>query len=379
MKKLYIIFDQIPPRDSGGLVVTYINMVKWLKQHYNITIVSVFKSNVLNEQLFSEVNVISLSKYELDNRFYRLFQYIKDRRADKFLRALISAFYFFGYICVARKKIDRIIQKDDVVISVSPTASAFIPTNVEFVQDIHTNYEYFWGNKLLGKLQAKMMSTPKITVFRNKRDADKGMKRFPSTYLYNFVDEIEYNIKDYDINRRRNRILYVGRLHPQKNPMRLLKCARILKEKGYPFILDIYGTGILEEKMKQEIAKQDLAQNVFLKGYVEDKHIYAQYSMLWLTSELEGLGLCILEAKANATPTVSVNWGGAINEVIEDKMDGYIAENDIEFTDRVIELLNNDDLLMEMSKRAYENYGKKFSNETTKKRLITILETYKEG
>ena len=70
---------------------------------------------------------------------------------------------------------------------------------------------------------------------------------------------------------------------------------------------------------------------------------------------------------------------GAINEVIEDKMDGYIAENDIEFTDRVIELLNNDDLLMEMSKRAYENYGKKFSNETTKKRLITILETYKEG
>ena len=377
MKNLYIIFDQIPPLDSGGLVITYVNMVKYLKENYNIKIVSVFKSNELDEQIFSNVELISLSNFQLDNRFYRIFQYIKSGEICKAIKALFSAFYFFAYIGIAKHKLAKRIGDNDFVISVSPTASAFIPSNIEFIQDIHTNYEYFWGDKLLGKMQSKLMSTPKLTVFRNKKDADKGAKHFPSTYLYNFVDEINYDYKDFELNTRRNRFLYMGRLHPQKNPLRLLKCAKMLKERGYSFILDIYGTGMLKEELEQEILNMDLSQNVFLKGYTTDKNVYSEYSMLWLTSKLEGLGLCILEAKANATPTVSVNWGGAIQEVIEDQKDGFIANNDHEFVNYVINLLEDDTLLKKMSKKAYDNYHNNFSNEATKHRLIEIIDTYK--
>lgn len=377
MKNLYIIFDQIPPLDSGGLVITYINMVKYLKESYNIKIVSVFKSRELDEQIFSNAELISLSNFQLDNRFYRIFQYMKSGKIGKSIKALFSAFYFFAYIRIAKHKLAKRIRDNDFVISVSPTASAFIPSSIEFIQDIHTNYEYFWGNKLLGKMQSKLMSKPKLTVFRNKRDADKGAKHFPSTYLYNFVDEINYNFKDFELNTRRNHFLYMGRLHPQKNPLRLLKCAKILKDRGYTFTLDIYGTGMLKEELEQEIINMDLSKNVFLRGYTTDKNIYNKYSMLWLTSELEGLGLCILEAKANATPTISVNWGGAIKEVIEDQQDGFIANDDHEFVNYVINLLEDDKLLKKMSKNAYDNYHKNFSNEATKHRLIEIIETYK--
>lgn len=34
MKKLYIVFDQIPSKESGGLIATYFNLVKLLDQDF---------------------------------------------------------------------------------------------------------------------------------------------------------------------------------------------------------------------------------------------------------------------------------------------------------------------------------------------------------
>ena len=95
MKNLYIIFDQIPPLDSGGLVITYINMVKYLKESYNIKIVSVFKSRELDEQIFSNAELISLSNFQLDNRFYRIFQYMKSGKIGKSIKASLKQYCFF--------------------------------------------------------------------------------------------------------------------------------------------------------------------------------------------------------------------------------------------------------------------------------------------
>lgn len=372
MKKLYIVFDQIPSLKSGGLIVTYLNMVRCLRSEYDIRIISVFKSD--NEDLFEGIPIYNLSEYLIDNRFFRILQYWKKKDLPAVLKAVKSAFYFFAFIPFAKKKMKKMISQEDIVVSVSPTASMFIHPAIPFVQDIHTNFEYFWGKNKFGVLQAKLMSTPRITVFRNKLDAEKGAQRFPSTYLYNFVEQIDYNADTYDIEARKHKILYMGRLHQQKDPMRLLDCAKMLKERGYQFQLDIYGTGALKEDLQRKIISENLTDVASLKGYIKDKKIYSEYSMLWLTSKNEGFGLCIVEAKANATPTISVNWGGAINEVMKHGEDGFIAENNEEFVAYTAQLLENDALLTEMSRNAYRNYCENFSNETVKKRLIHILE-----
>ena len=52
MKKLYIVFDQIPSKESGGLIATYFNLVKLLDQDFEIHIVSIFNTNKKNKNLF---------------------------------------------------------------------------------------------------------------------------------------------------------------------------------------------------------------------------------------------------------------------------------------------------------------------------------------
>ena len=52
MKKLYIIFDQLPPITSGGLLQTYINLVDYLKNEYDIKIISVFNTEERNKKIF---------------------------------------------------------------------------------------------------------------------------------------------------------------------------------------------------------------------------------------------------------------------------------------------------------------------------------------
>lgn len=47
--------------------------------------------------------------------------------------------------------------------------------------------------------------------------------------------------------------------------------------------------------------------------------VYKDYSLLWITSDYEGFGLVIIEAKANGVPTISTNWGEGVFEVIEKK------------------------------------------------------------
>ena len=51
-KKLYIVFDQIPNKSSGGLVATYISLVKLLEKEYDIEIISIFDCNPENKEQF---------------------------------------------------------------------------------------------------------------------------------------------------------------------------------------------------------------------------------------------------------------------------------------------------------------------------------------
>lgn len=377
MRKLYIVFDQIPPMESGGLIVTYLNMVEQLKDEFEIVIISVFRSKKKQEALFPGVKIITLSNFLIDNRFFRIGQYFKNKDIHKIFGAILSMFWFFAYRFTAKRKIKKIINEEDIVISVSPTASMFIHRHIKFIQDIHASFEYFWGDNLFGRLQALLMSKPQLTVFRNKVDSKKGEKKFKSTYMYNFLENISYDMNDFDIKKRKNRILYMGRLHPDKDPIRLLECAKILKDRGIDFQLDIFGTGILRKELEQKIAADNLSDVVALKGYSTDKNIYSNYGVLWLTSKHEGFGLVIVEAKANATPVISSNWGEAVNEVIEAGVDGFIADSNQEIADYTAELFADEEKLISLSRGAKNNYHEKFSNEITKKRLIYILNNYK--
>ena len=104
--------------------------------------------------------------------------------------------------------------------------------------------------------------------------------------------------------------------------------------------------------------------------------MYLNYKALVSASRLEGLPLNILEAKRCGIPVVSYSWGESTAEVIHNGKDGYILENQNDFKDKVLLLDQNDQLLMELSKNAFDDY-QRFSPKSFIVKYIEFLENYK--
>ena len=74
-KNLYIVFDQLPGKKTGGLVTTYVRISKLLKEEYNIKILSIF--NYEENELFKENEVIYINKNMVSSDCINIISYIR--------------------------------------------------------------------------------------------------------------------------------------------------------------------------------------------------------------------------------------------------------------------------------------------------------------
>ncbi len=376
-RKIFIVFDKLPPLDSGGLVEMYARFVSTFSKEYDIKIISVFNFDYNDVPEFQDIDIIKLCNIVIDNRFYHAINHLKKLHFRKFFISIFSAALYFMYAPISRIRMKKLID-NDIVIASAPAGAYFISKNVDFLLDIHSQFEYFWGSNKMGRLQSKIMRKPVVTVFRNQADCKKGNELFTSEYVYNFYDDS--NMKhDVALTDRRN-ICFVGRMHPAKDPLRMVNIVHTIKQKGIDVIVDVYGTGILEDRVKEEVKKLQLQDNIKFKGFVKEKAFYDTYRLLWVTSKaeakVESFNLVTVEAKAAGVPCVSTCWGPATYEVIEQGVDGYVALNNDDFIEKTIALLNDDELFYHFSKCARHNYETRFSKEQYKEKYEFIFKKY---
>lgn len=373
-KNLYIVFDQLPTKKAGGLVATYARLSQLLHDKYNIKIISIF--NYEENDLFNNDDVLCVNNNVVSPDCINFISYLKKLDIKNTFVSLRNLFLYFASIPFNRKKVAKIINKDDLVIVSCPSAAIFMPKNIDFILEIHIYFKYFFGNNIKGRLQTMLMQKPKLMLFRTKSDMLEARKAgFKNVgYIYNFFDN------DNIIPNKKlikNKICFVGRLEEQKNLPRMMIIAKELKKVNNNFILDIYGDGSYKDLICKLINEYDLIDNVYLKGFTDNKKIYSEYSLLWMTSNKEGLSLSIIEAKANGVPTISTNWGEGVFEVIEDGKDGFIAKDNEDFVDKTMTLLSNDKMLKLFKERSLENF-QKFSKDEAKKNWVYLLNNYKE-
>lgn len=369
--EIVVVFDKIPTKKDGGLVATYVDFVKELSDDYEITFLSVFRSDPSDIPVFSTVNTVTLFDRELDNRFYKMFAHLRKGDIKDFSFALSSAFRYFLSIPIARFRTAKLLT-DKKVIAVAPAAASFLSRKIAYILEVHINYEYFWGPGILGRAQSMLIPAPKLTVFRNEADARKGSARFPSTFMYNTFDDTSLPRPSLPIQNR-FKACFVGRLVEQKNPLALLDYAEEVCKSIAEFKLDIYGDGPLYESLDSEILARGLGDAITLKGFTDDKAIYQKYDLLWLSSRFEGFGLVIVEAAANMVPTVSTDWGPAVYEVIRDGETGYIAKTPEDFVEKSLSLLLNPKVRGQFAQKAFDVFHERFSRSVHKARWIEIL------
>ena len=373
MEELYVVFDMIPTKKDGGLVATYVDFVRELSSEYSIKFVSVFRSEPSDIPEFDSLDVITLFDTPIDNRFYHAPTLLKQGKIGAAVFALNSALSFFLHIPPGRKRMKKLFSGKRVV-AVAPAAAMFLNSSIRYILEIHTNFEYFWGDNLLGKMQAALVPPAALTVFRNKSDAEKGRTLFPSTYIYNTFDSSLLR-QPRPLASLCHRALFVGRLVEAKNPFLLLDCAKRVRERINDFTLDIYGDGELRRPLQDRIQELGLTNVVRLRGFTEDKSVYQNHDLLWLTSNHEGFGLVIIEAAANMVPTVTTNWGSAVSEVVIDGETGYIAEDIDSFVSRSCDIMHSLDLRNKLASNALCNYNNRFSPETHKERWLQLLDS----
>ena len=127
-------------------------------------------------------------------------------------------------------------------------------------------------------------------------------KNIQKEVLENWVDESRF----YNFEKGSpQRYIYVGRLEPVKNPLRLLKAWKNINHK-----LDIYGDGSLKSKIIDFIKQNTLTDRVRLMGEEDDvKNIYANTSGVLISSDREGSPKVLFEALFCNIPVISTSVG----------------------------------------------------------------------
>ncbi|MCL1472402.1 glycosyltransferase family 4 protein [Argonema antarcticum] len=105
-------------------------------------------------------------------------------------------------------------------------------------------------------------------------------------------------------------VLFAGRLHPQKDPILLLRSLPALNEPKVHLL--IAGDGDLKDEVSSEIDRLGLCDRVTMLGPIDQAEL-AQLqriaSVFVLTSAYEGLPVVVLEALACGTPIVTTRCG----------------------------------------------------------------------
>lgn len=155
------------------------------------------------------------------------------------------------------------------------------------------------------------------------------------------------------------RFISIGRLINWKQHDTSIRAASILRNKGYDFEINIYGSGPEREKLLKLINQSGLKNHVFLKGNISNDSIIEElrihHALIFPSSRREGWGAVVNEAMANACPVIGSSAAGSVPYLIDDNVTGlfFPSGNYVELAEKMEKFMCNQDLRTLLSKNAY--------------------------
>jgi glycosyltransferase involved in cell wall biosynthesis len=122
-------------------------------------------------------------------------------------------------------------------------------------------------------------------------------------------------------------ILFAGRLHPQKNPLLLVRSIAALDHPSVHLLMA--GDGEMADSVRDEIQALGLSQKISMLGATprtEMAELYRAASVFILTSVFEGLPVTVLEALACGTPVMTTKCGETPHLLSRDS--GLVCDED---------------------------------------------------
>lgn len=189
------------------------------------------------------------------------------------------------------------------------------------------------------------------------------------------ASELIYKSKE----ERAPHITLVGRFNDSKGHSKFLEQFEQLLEQFPSIILNLIGTGPLEEKLKIQCKKQGIQESVNFVGYIPNDKIGAYFSNSLLgisSSYYEAFGIVNIESLREGTPILCTKTSGSL-DILEPAHNG-------EFFD----ILEQDELLKYFEKiysnwenyslGALDSFNRKYSLESLDSRILEYDQRIKE-
>ena len=183
---------------------------------------------------------------------------------------------------------------------------------------------------------------------------------------------------------KENIFLSIGRIQKQKRQLEAIEFLSSFKEIENDFKCYFVGgpSGTSGDDyfvgLKEIVKELDLESHIeFLGNLPQSKirELLNRSKLLIHTSEYETFGLVAIEAHSVGVPVISINQG-SLKEIIDNNINGYIAESfkDPYLNEFTLKILNDDKFADYISKSSI-NSAKKYDWKNTTKELINLYES----
>lgn len=367
---------------SGGVTRALSLLANALSESHDVALVGLYKQNKpFPYPLAPGIKLGTL--YTRPLSFEDLKDYTWMLSQGKVLPVLADARQFMHmarFFPRAQKRLARILRDTDILIVSQYYGWLFVPDTFrgKVVGQIMTCFDEFYSstlNRFILKRYYPRMDRL-VVLTRNDRDRYTALGYTRTRNIYNPLPFICEDTTASGTSPGENRnIVYLGRLTKQKGLDRLARSFQLLKSQGAKNTrLLLYGGGYLESELRDFFKREGIEDQVDFCGITHDvkQVLLTRARVLALPSRYEGFGMVLAEALECGVPVVTYRSFAGVDEIVQDGYNGFVIEQDDErgFAEKLLLLLNDDQLWKSMSNNAYES--------TRKFRIEDILQHWKQ-
>lgn len=170
--------------------------------------------------------------------------------------------------------------------------------------------------------------------------------------------------------------IFLGRLSYQKNPQRLAEVASAVLKQLPDAKFGVIGDGELKAVMEAIFKTNGVSNRAIMTGNLSYPYqAIKQAKCMLFCSRFEGTPISALEAMYFGVPIVSTPTDG-LNQLIENKVTGYLSDDDNILVEAVVKLIKNNDLRTEMSIKQIDKFNKINDERAYKKTLSEIYQSF---
>lgn len=175
--------------------------------------------------------------------------------------------------------------------------------------------------------------------------------------------------------------IIVGRYNSAKGYNYLIDAWRDVYKKYPDWIINIFGSGEYDNKVRKQINDYGLQDVVIMNNPTDNiMEEYLKSSIYVMSSVFEGFAMVLLEAMACGLPCVSFDCPYGPRNVITDGEDGFLVDylNSKALADSICKLIENEDLRKRMGKIGRKNVLR-YSRESIMPQWISLFESITEN